>query len=402
MSRFRLCPTVAQEALLLEACGHARYVWNLGLEQRLMWVRWKGPTPGYHEQSAQLTQARAAEPWLAEGSQTVQQQALRDLDQAWKNFWGGTHQRPTWHERGRHEGFRIVGAQALRIRQDNRRWSAVLVPKVGWVKFKRSRAVPDAKSYRITRDRAGRWHLAFAAVPDPIPAPGAGQVVGVDRGVAVAVAVSTGELTSPAGLRAKEAERLLRLQRRLARARPGSNRRGKLKTRIARLKARESDRRKDWVEKTSAGLARRFDVIRVEDLNVKAMTRSARGSIEAPGRNVRAKAGLNRGILAAGWSALVTRLEHKAPGRVEKIDPAYTSQTCHACGHRTSENRESQAVFRCVACGHRANADVNAARNIRDREPSAVGRTVAARGDRANPARSVKREPQRNRPPQVA
>ena len=218
VSRFRLDPTPAQEVLLLEQCAHARYVWNLGLEQRLMWRRRQGPTPGHNGQAAQLTEARRANPWLAQGSQTVQQQALRDLDQAWRNFFGGTHDRPTWRKRGQGEGFRVVGAQALRIRQDNRRWSSVLVPKVGWVKVQRSRAIPNAKSYRVTRDRAGRWHIAFAAIPDPIPAPGTGEIVGVDRGVAVAAALSTGEMTSPTGLRPKEAERLLRLQRRLARA----------------------------------------------------------------------------------------------------------------------------------------------------------------------------------------
>jgi len=162
------------------------------------------------------------------------------------------------------------------------------------------------------------------------------------------------------------------------------------------LKAHESDRRKDWVEKTSTDLARRFDVIRVEDLNVKGMTRSARGTPDAPGRNVRAKAGFNRGILKAGWSMLVTRLEQKAPGRVEKINPAYTSQTCNACKHVASADRESQAVFRCLACGHSDHADINAAKNIAD------GRSVTARGDRVTSARSMKREPQRARPPKVA
>jgi transposase len=225
--------------------------------------------------------------------------------------------------------------------------------------------------------------------------------VGVDRGVKHAVALSTGEMTSPTGLRPKETERLLRLQRRLAHAKRGSNRRRKVKAQIAQLKAREADRRKDWAEKTSTSLACRFDVIRFEDLHVKAMTRSARGTLEAPGRNVRQKAGLNRGILAAGWTLLLTRTEQKAPGRVERVNPAYTSQTCNACKHVARESRESQAVFRCVACGHQANADVNAARNIADRTPAA-GRAVAARGDRAKSARSVKREPQRARPPKVA
>lgn len=394
-------PTREQEVLLLDACGHARYVWNLALEQRLMWRRWQGPAPGLAEQNRQLTEARAENTWLADGSVTVQQQALRDHDQAWRNFFGGTHDRPTWRKRGQHEGFRVVGAQALRVRQDNSRWSSVLVPKVGWVKFKRSRKLPDWKSYRVTRDRAGRWHVAFAAIPDPIPAPGTGEVVGVDRGLKVAAALSTGKMSSPAGLGSKEPERRLRLQRKLARQKKGSNRRARTKAALARLATRESDRRKDWVEKTSTSLARRFDVIRVEDLNVRGMTRSARGTADAPGRNVRAKAGLNRGILAAGWGQLVTRLEQKASGRVEKIPAAYTSQRCNACGHVASESRESQSRFRCVACGHEAHADVNAARNIADGNPAA-GRAVAARGDRVRPARSVKREPQRNRPPKVA
>ena len=394
--RFRLYPTAAQKVLLLGQCGHARYVWNLGLEQRLMWRRWKGPTPGFNAQAAQLTEARAAEPWLAAGSQTVQQQSLRDLDQAWRNFFAGTHRRPKWRKAGEDEGLRIVGPQALRVRQDNRARSSVLVPKIGWVSFKRSRELAGWKSYRITRDSAGRWHIAFAVIPDPIPAPCTGEVVGVDRGVAVAVALSTGEMTSPAGLSVKETERHLRLQRRLARAKRGSNRRHKVKMLVGGLKAGEVDRRKDWVEKTSTDIARRFDVIRVESLNVKGMTRTARGTIELPGRNVAQKAGLNRGILKAGWGQIVTRLEQKAPGRVEKVKAAYTSQTCNACKHIASESRKSQATFVCVACGHQANADVNAARNI------AAGHAVTARGDLRVLARSVKREPQHARPPKVA
>ena len=394
--RFRLYPSAAQKVLLLEQCAHARYVWNLGLEQRLMWARWKGPTPGFNAQAAQLTAARAAEPWLACGSQTIQQQALRDLDQAWRQFFAGTHRRPTWRKAGEHEGLRIVGPQALRVRHDNRARSSVLVPKIGWVSFKRSRDLADWRSYRITCDRAGRWHIAFAVIPEPIAAPGTGEVVGVDRGVTVAVALSTGEMSSPKGLRPKEAERLLRLQRRLARARRGSGRRKKVMTLIGRLKARDGDRRKDWVEKTSTDLATRFDVIRVENLNVKSMTRTARGTIEKPGRNVAQKAGLNRGILKSGWGLLVTRLEQKAPGRVEKVKAAYTSQTCNACKHIASESRKSQAIFVCVACRHQANADVNAARNI------AAGHAVTARGDLRVLARSVKREPQHVRPPKVA
>jgi putative transposase len=270
----------------------------------------------------------------------------------------------------------------------SRKVGQVWVPKAGWVRFRWSRAVPPGvKSYRVTLDRAGRWHVAFAAIPDPIPAPGNGEVVGVDRGVAVGAALSTGELLRVPGLTARERKRLRRLERKLARARRGSHRRGRVKHGIARLKVRETDRRKDWAEKTSTDLARKFDIIRVENLDVKSMTRSARGTAEAPGRNVRAKAGLNRGILRSGWGLLVRRLEEKAPGRVEKVKPHFTSQRCSACRHVDPESRESQARFLCTACGFAGHADVNAARNI------AAGHAVTARGG-DGVARPVNREPQ--------
>ncbi|MEV6862679.1 transposase [Streptosporangium subroseum] len=366
MSRYRLQPSPAQEAALLEHCGHARYVWNLAVEQHAHWQRGRASAPGFAEHCRQLTQARAACAWLAAGSVTVQQQALKDFHQAMANFFGKTHKRPTWRRRGRNEGFRIVAVKPGDVRRVSRKVGEVKVPKVGWVRFRWSRPVEAAKSFRVSRDAAGRWHVAFALIPQPIPAPGTGAVVGVDRGVTVSAALSTGELLVVPGLSEAEKKRLVRLQRRLARAKRGSKRRTTVKVAIARLKAREGDRRKDWVEKTSTDLARRFDVIAVEDLKISNMTRSAKGTLEAPGRNVRQKAGLNRGILANGWGRLVVRVGHKAPGRVRMIDPRYTSQTCNACGHVARESRESQALFLCVACKHRDHADVNAAKNLRD------------------------------------
>jgi putative transposase len=182
------------------------------------------------------------------------------------------------------------------------------------------------------------------------------------------------------------------LQQRLARCKRGSRRRAKTKRAIAKLKARDRDRRKDWVEKTTTDLARRFDVIRVEDLDVRAMTRSARGSVEQPGTGVAQKRGLNRAISRSGWGQLVARLRHKALGRVEQVPAAYTPQRCSACGHVAPGNRKSQAVFECESCiAGRCNADVNAARNI------AAGRAVTARGDLAA-GRSANREPQLTTP----
>jgi putative transposase len=388
MSRYRLEPTPAQEAVLLRHCSDARYVWNLAVEQHQWWRPGRKSAPGYLEQCRQLTAARAENRWLAEGSQMVQQQALRDFAQAMANFFRGTHGRPGWRKADRHEGFRVVALEPGHVRRLNGSGAAVLVPKCGWVRFRLSRPVPAGlKSYRVTRDRSGRWHVAFAAIPSAIDGPGTGDIVGVDRGVAVSAALSTGELLTIPRLRPARQARVIQLQRKLARAKRGSSRRAQTKRAIARLKARDADVRKDWCEKTSTVLARRFDVIRVEDLNVRGMLRSAKGTVAEPGRNVRQKAGLNREMSRSGWGLLVRRLEDKAPGRVQKISPAYTSQRCSACGHVDPKSRESQADFRCTACGFASNADVNAAINI------AAGHAVNARGgDRTTGP--VNREPQ--------
>jgi transposase len=181
--------------------------------------------------------------------------------------------------------------------------------------------------------------------------------------------------------------RLARLQRRLAKAQRGSNRRRRVKAAIGKLKARQADRRTDWIEKASTRLAAEFDRIAFEDLKVRTMTRSARGTLDAPGTDVRQKAGLNRSILEHAWGRLLQRTEHKAPGRVVLVPAPYTSQRCSACRFIAEGSRVSQSLFVCTACGYACHADVNAARNI------AAGHAVTARGGRAL-AGLVNRDPQ--------
>jgi putative transposase len=390
MSRYRLVPTPAQEAVLRDHCAHARFTWNLAVEQHRHWRPGRASAPGYLEQCRQLTAARAEHDWLADGSQMVQQQALRDFAQAMAAFFDPKNPagRPSWRKAGRDEGFRVVAVKPGEVHRLSRHVGEVRVPKAGWVRFRWSRAVsPGVKSYRVTRDRAGRWHVTFAVIPEPIAGPGDAQIVGIDRGVTVSAALSTGEMLTAPGLSAGRRQRLRRIQRRHASDRPGSNRRTRVKLAVARLRAREADARKDWAEKASTDIARRFDLIRVEDLRIRDMTRSAKGTAMAPGRNVRQKAGLNREIMRSGWGLLVRRLEDKAPGRVEKICPVFTSQRCSVCGHVDPESRESQARFACTACGFAGNADVNAARNI------AAGHAVTARGG-VRDAGPMNREPQ--------
>ena len=397
MARFVAYPTPEQEIILTRHCSDARYVWNLALEQQKWWKRGGTRTsypPNSAERYHQLTEARADNEWLEAGSIVVQQQALRDFDQAMNNFFKGTHRFPNWRRQSQYEGFRVTGGRSVGVRILNRKWSAFLVPKVGWVKFRQTRGLPieDIKSYRVTMDRAGKWYVSFALVPEPIPAPGTGEIVGVDRGVSCAFVTSDGKFLDidTKGLD----QRIKRASQTLARCKRGSNRRKQARLRLARLYARKANTRKDFAEKTSTMLAREYDLIRVEDLRITNMTRSAKGTVDEPGKNVAAKAGLNKAILDKAWGLTVRRLEQKAPGRVEKVDPAYTSQRCSECGHVDKNSRESQALFCCTSCGVSLNADVNAARNIaagRSIRPAA-GHAVAARGD-LGVTRSMKREP---------
>ena len=360
-------------------CRDARFVWNLALEQARLWR----PGRASVDMAAwdrQLAEARRSFGWLSEGSSSVQQGALRDLRQAFRNRWARPdHFRaPTWRRRGQREGFVV---RDLSVRVVNRRWADISVPKAGRVRFRLSRPVPaDAKSARVSLDASGRWHVSVVAPPQAVDGIDRTGQVGVDLGVAASVTLSTGEQAHmPELLSPGRSQRRRRLERKKARQQKGSNRYRATKTALARLAARDADVRKDWIEKTTTSLTRRFgDPIVIEDLKVANMVRSAAGTVEAPGTNVAAKRGLNRQIHNQAWGAFRRRLTDKTTAagvELAAVNPAGTSQRCHRCGHTAPENRESQAVLRCRRCGHSDNADANAAKNI-----LAAGRAVTGRG----------------------
>ncbi len=368
--RFRLLPSPAQEVALLAHCAHARFVWNLALEQANMWRRWQGPTPNSAVRMRQLAEARQDNDWLASGSSSVQQGALRDFDTAMSGFFNGHKRRPRWRKAGVDEGFVV---RDLKVKRASRRTGMVFVPKVGCVRFRLSRdwsALESATSARVTK-KSGQWHVSFTTgKPSEITA-GTGATVGIDRGVAASIATSDGVLDSAPGFSPVEEDRLVRLQRRLARQVKGSNRRAKTKASIGRLHLRRSNRRKDWVEKTTTDLARTYNLIALEDLKTSQMMRrpKPKPDPDTPGaflpNGAAAKAGLNRGIAGSLWGLFEQRLSDKVGDRrLIKVPAAHTSQTCPECGHIARENRESQAVFACITCGHVDNADTNAARNI--------------------------------------
>ncbi|MEU3611066.1 transposase [Streptomyces sp. NPDC006872] len=424
MARFRMYPTGEQERQMLLHCAHARYVWNLAVEQHAHWKRGRKSAPGFAEQCRQLTEARRENEWLAAGNADVQQQALKDFATAKQARFMSGFGEPTWRRRYRHEGFRVIGTgrvpeydadgsvklsartgrqvmgRSVVVRKLNRRWAQVKVPGCGWVRVRLSTSgkgakLPGAKTFRVTF-RNGQWHAAFAVVPEPVPAPGTGEVIGIDRGVTITAALSDGQKLNCPQLTARERAQIRKHQRRAARAPKGSERKTAEYAKAAKLKAREANRRKDWCEKTSTLLARTSDLIRFEKLNIRNMTRSAKGTVEQPGLGVRQKAGLNRAILAQGWGLLRQRTGHKAPGRVEDVTAPYTSLRCSACGWIDMNSRKSQAEFVCSFCGFTCNADTNAAANVaagqggipRPRRSAGAGGVTAATG------RSSAREPQ--------
>jgi len=411
MSRFRLYPTTVQEAVLREHCAHARYVWNLAVEQHSHWKPGRRSAPGFAEQCRQLTEARCENEWLGAGNADVQQQALKDFAKAKSARFTSGFGEPTWRRKFRHEGFRVIGTgrvpefeadgaprlnargkqvmgRSVVVRKLSRRWAQVKVPGCGWVRFRLTRAeLPKAKTFRVT-SRNGQWHIAFAVVPEPIAAPGTGEVIGIDRGVTITAALSDGRKLNCPQLTTKERAQIRKHQRRAARASRGSEAKTVEHAKVARLRAREADRRKDWCEKSSTMLARTCDLVRFEKLNIKNMTASAKGTVEQPGTRVKQKAGLNRAILAQGWGLLRQRTEHKAPGRVEDVPAPYTSLRCSACGWIDKNSRKSQAEFVCSFCGFTCNADTNAATNVaagqggipRPRRTAGAGGTTPRKG----------------------
>jgi putative transposase len=303
----------------------------------------------------------------------VQQQALRDFDRAMDAFFDPANpaRKPSFRDRRGSQGFVI---RDTRVRKISRRWSEVHVPKCGWVRFRPTRDLPEKLGMaRVTLDRAGRWHVSFSAPQPAVDRQPTGAVAGIDRGVRTALVTSDGQHYRVPRISNRRATRYLALQRKLSRQQKKSARWERTRQDMARIAAEVADRRKDWAEKISTRFVQDHDLIVFEKLNTPGMVRAPRpkpdpdnkGSFLANG--ARAKAGLNRGILASCWGLLATRTEQKAAASgvvVVYVDPKHTSQECRRCHHIAKENRKSQAEFRCVACGHTDHADANAARNI--------------------------------------
>ena len=371
-----LSPTQTNQAM--QFAGTVRAVRNAALYQRSTPYRQQRRSIGYVAQAAEIKDLRHGFDWIAAAPQHCIQQSLRDLDQAFSAFFAGRSAYPKYHRRGMNDSLRAVASACGPVRKLNRKRATFHFPKLGDVKFRCSRPLGGEQRQATISRHAGKWFVSFCVnVPDWI-GPSLPGVIGIDRGVIVAAMPSDGVPLDVPRPDACEARRRLRLERKLARQKLGSNRRERTRLRLARLRKRDADRRRDATHKWTSGVVSRCGTVAIEDLHTSKMTRSAKGTIEKPGKNVAAKSALNREILRSGWYEIEHQLGYKLArrnGELVKVNPAYTSQRCHACGYTSPENRENQAKFRCKACGHRDNADLNAAKNIR-----VAGLAISARG----------------------
>lgn len=365
---FRLYATEDQERTFAQWAGTCRAVYNAALFQRQHFSR-KGRFVGFHANAADLKLLRREFDWVSAVSQTAELNALKDLERAFQNFYARRSGFPKPRRKFQDESFRIE-ARECPVRRLNASWGEVRLPKIGWVRFRQSREFPDDADFRtVTVARTGgHWHVSFALQfeEDAIAAPDAN--VGIDRGVANSIALSTGELASVPIERLRILDRRnRRAQQEAARRKRGSKRYAKSRRRAADLKSKAARIRKHWNHEATTAIVSRFGVVCIEDLKTANMTASARGTAEEPGRNVRQKAGLNRSILEHGWYQFESFLNYKlaaSGGTLVKVDPRNTSRTCSECGAIDARSRENQATFRCVHCGFEAHADRNAAVNI--------------------------------------
>ena len=391
--RFQLRTDAALEHELRKASGCVRFVWNRALAMQKERLGKSERCLSYPKMTAELVLWKKAPEtsFLQEGHSQALQQILKDLDRALKDAFDKKSPKrfPKFKKKGVHDSFRFP--QGTKLDGDR-----IYLPKFGWVRFRKSREV-EGKIKNVTVSRhLEHWYISVQTEMEiGVPVHPSTSAVGIDLGVAKLATLSTGEVIQPLNsFRGKE-KQLARAQRALARKKKFSNNWKKQKAKIARLHARIADARKDLLHKTSTTISKNHAVVVLEDLRVKNMSASAKGTLEKPGKNVRAKAGLNKSILDQGWFELRRQLEYKEAwlgGQVIVIEAHHTSQRCSACGHVSPNNRLSQAIFACEECGHRENADLNAAKNI-----LAAGHAVIACGEVVRPvstkAASGKQEP---------
>ena len=386
--RFELKPNGEQQRLMRRFAGSCRHVYNKALALQQARHEAGEMKLGYAALCKALTEWKAGPEtlWLNETPSQALQQALKNLERAYKNFFEKRADFPRFKKKGQSDSFRYP--QGVKLDQGN---SRVFLPKLGWLRYRNSRDVlGEVKNVTVSQS-CGKWFVSIQTereVDQPLPQ---GEAVGIDMGIARFATLSDGSHLDPLNSFKKHQQRLARYQRAMSRKTKFSSNWKKAKAKVQKIHTHIANARKDFLHKASCQISQNHAMIAIEDLQVRNMSKSAKGNSEQHGKQVKQKSGLNRSILDQGWAEFRRQLEYKMAwkgGYLVAVPPQYTSQTCPCCGHVSKDNRKTQAKFECVDCGFEENADLVGAINILAR-----GHRVLACGEPVQSGRSVKQEP---------
>jgi putative transposase len=364
--KYELKPSDEQRHRMVCYAGCKRVVYNKALELQAANHAAGNKFIRYESMAKNLGAWRSDEAalWLREAPYHTLQQALKDMEKAFKNFFEGRTDYPVHKKKGRHDSFRYPDPKQIELDQAN---SRIKLPKLGWLRYRNSREVLGAVRNVTVSNRNGKWFVSIQTEREVEQPVAQGEDVGIDMGVTRFATFSDGTVVPSLGLYKRYAPDLRKAQQALSRKKKFSNNWKKAKAKVQRIHVRIANARRDYLHKTSTSISKNHAMVVVEDLQVSNMYRSAAGTVEQPGKNVRAKAGLNRSILDQGWAEFRRQLEYKVlwqGGLFLAVPAMNTSRTCPQCGHVSKDNRKSQAVFACVKCGYSENADLVAAINI--------------------------------------
>lgn len=389
--KFRLKPNAIQEQQLIDIAGSCRFVWNKVLHLNLNRLQNKQRLIGYYEADfwSKLWKSSDKYGFLKVAPAHCLQQKLKDLDKAFKDGFDKSQplkRLPTVRRLGVHDSFRFP--EPTHIALENRR---VKLPKLGWIGFFKSQNIQgDIRNATISR-RAGHWDISLQVELElELAHHQAGHSIGIDVGIKQFATLSDGRTIAGQHTFRQWEKRLAKAQRKLSNKQKYSKNWKKQKARIQKVHSKITHIRRDFLHKISTYLSKNHAMIVVEGLKITNMSRSAKGSEQMPGHNVKAKSGLNKSILDQGWGEFKRQLKYKLDwlgGIFLEVSPRYTSLCCHMCSHTEKANRQSQSKFECMACHHKENADVNAAKNI-----LAAGHAVLACEETGLPD-SMKQEP---------
>jgi putative transposase len=349
--KFELRPNGAQRQQMRCFAGSCRFVYNKGLALQKTRFEAGEKKLGYAGLCKLLTQWRsnADTSWLKDAPTHPLQQALKDLERAYTNFFAQRAAFPRFKKRGQHNSFRYPDPKQIRLDPLN---SRLFLPKLGWLRYRNSRTVLGKVKCLTVSLSCGKWFVSIQTereVEQPVPRGGA---VGIDLGVVRFATLSDGTVYAPLNSFKRHATALRKGQQALSRKQKFSANWKKAKARIQRIHARIGHARRDYLHKTSTAISQNHAMVCIEDLQVRNMSKSAAGSIEAPGKQVRAKAGLNKAILDQGWFEFRRQLAYKlgwSCGELILVPPQNTSRRCPECDCVSAQNRKTQERFACIA-----------------------------------------------------